>query len=44
MHIECIECKSVKSYSEKCQCPNDVIEETKYIQDEEGNWVCPDCQ
>lgn len=26
------------------QCPNDIIQQTNYQQNEEGLWICPDCQ
>jgi len=42
MLIEC-SCGNKKSYSVECQCPNDVIDETGYIQDDLGNWICPEC-
>jgi len=29
----------------KCvKCGNDIIEETGWIQDENGNWICNECQ
>jgi len=45
MLIECVKCGNVTEYSElKCQCPNDIIKETGWVQDEDGNWICDECQ
>jgi len=43
MIIEC-KCGATANYSSECQCPNDVIEETGFVQDEDGNWLCHECQ
>ena len=42
--IECYYCDETADVSSQAQCPNDVIDETGFVQDGGGNWICPDCQ
>jgi len=32
-----------KKCSLNCQCPNDIIQKTGYIQDKRGYWFCKEC-
>lgn len=39
--VECSRCGGREFVD--AQCPNDIVEQTNFRQDEEGLWICPEC-
>ena len=41
--VFCSKCEN-ETYVKDAQCPNDIQQETDYVLDNKGNWICPECQ